>query len=280
MYTHTVNAVSGFNAQKVFRHTSNSLRHGFTLIELLVVIAIIAILAGMLLPALSKAKSKANKTLCLSNQRQWGIAIQMYAADHDNSFPDNSQGQHLSWMGPSMASFWKNYLIESKKTEEEKGKFHLIFCPTDKWHRVADMWRNSDPNAHLKPVLTGYFYLPGRTASSADYDVSGVEGWVTRKKLGGRFKNAPILTDRLQGLGSWNMSKNSGSVNWFTESDGKSVPAATHRSRDGSPEGGNFLFEDGHAEWRRFNLNDAQSTIDLGARIGTWLCFYKIPVAD
>jgi hypothetical protein len=76
------------------------------------------------------------------------------------------------------------------------------------------------------------------------------------------------------------MSKNSGSVNWFTESDGKSVPAATHRSRDGSPEGGNFLFEDGHAEWRRFNLNDARSTIDLGASIGTWLCFYKIPVAD
>ena len=69
------------------------------------------------IPRAFKAKSKANKTLCLSNQRQWGIAIQMYAADHANSFPDNSQGQHLSWMGPSMASFWKNYLIESKKTK-------------------------------------------------------------------------------------------------------------------------------------------------------------------
>ncbi|MDA0750971.1 MAG: type II secretion system protein [Verrucomicrobia bacterium] len=255
-------------------------RHGFTLIELLVVIAIIAILAGMLLPALSKAKAKANQTLCLSNQRQWGIAIQMYAADWDNSFPDNSQGQHLSWMGPSMADFWKNYLMESKKTEQEKDKFHLIFCPTDKWHRVADLWRNGDPQAHLKPVLTGYFYLPGRTTSSAEYNVSGVEDWVKRKKLGGRFKNAPILTDRLQGLGNWNVANNSGTVDWYTESDGKRVPAATHRNQDGSPEGGNFLFEDGHAEWFRFNINNARASIDLGARVGSWLCFYKIPIQE
>ncbi|MEL0058810.1 MAG: type II secretion system protein, partial [Verrucomicrobiales bacterium] len=211
-----------FNSLKAWHlsHISTNARKGFTLIELLVVIAIIAILAGMLLPALSKAKAKANQTLCLSNQRQWGISIQMYAADHNNRFPDNSQGQHLSWMGPSMAEFWRNYLMESKKTEAEKDKFHVIFCPTDKWHRVADMWRNSDPNAHLKPVLTGYFYLPGRTTSSAEYNVSGVEDWVKRKQLGGRFKNAPILSDRLQGIGSWSVNNNSGNVNWFTESDG------------------------------------------------------------
>ena len=170
--------------------------------------------------------------------------------------------------------------MESKKTEAEKDKFHVIFCPTDKWHRVADMWRNSDPNAHLKPVLTGYFYLPGRTTSSAEYNVSGVEDWVKRKQLGGRFKNAPILSDRLQGIGTWSVNNNSGNVNWFTESDGKSVPAATHRNQDGSPQGGNFLFEDGHAEWHRFDLQNARQTIDLGARVGSWLCFYKIPIQE
>lgn len=255
--------------------SSNHLNSGFTLIELLVVIAIIAILAGMLLPALSKAKAKATQALCMSNQKQWGIALEMYAGDNDNSFPDNSDGQHLSWMGRTMKSFWKNYLIESRATENEKGKFHVIFCPTDKWHRVADLWRNGDPDPAR--ILTGFFYLPGRTANSADYDITGVEEWVTRKKMGGAFKNAPMLTDRLQGIGNWNAGNNSGSVTWFTDSDGKSVPSATHRNSDGSPRGGNFLFEDGHVDWHNFNQNDARNSIDLGATVGSWLCFYKLP---
>jgi prepilin-type N-terminal cleavage/methylation domain-containing protein len=253
-------------------------QRGFTLIELLVVITIIGLLAALLLGVLGRAQDRADQVQCASNLRQWGVAVNAFAGDNQNEFPDNSDGAGVSWCNANVQAFWEKYLIPLARTPEDiNRRSHLLFCPTEKWHRGADLLP-PHTNDYGSQLAVGYFYLPFRDPASpvnmahdADFNVTGAQGWVEKRKLGGSFLKAPIAMDEKQS------THTAGVTNWFgiyglgPMADAP-VPFSSHARASGEPRGGNFLFEDGHVYWF------ASRQIEPGLAYNNLLIYYKAPL--
>jgi prepilin-type N-terminal cleavage/methylation domain-containing protein len=238
-------------------------RWAFTLIELLVVIAIIAILAAMLLPALSASKAKALRAQCAGNLKQWGVALVLYANDFRDYFPDNTSPEafDLAWMSFSFnTNFYPQYLYKNTpgtSTTGQRKANDVLYCPTELWHRIYE----GDQN---KVNLIGYDYIPNR-ARASEYDADGLGAWFYRKRPGTEYRNAPTMGDVLQ----WRTPGG-----WVDPGLGTPYPTCAHRGAAYAPQGANFLYEDGHVGWRKFDPANTNSII-VGADNGAYKYYIR-----
>jgi prepilin-type N-terminal cleavage/methylation domain-containing protein/prepilin-type processing-associated H-X9-DG protein len=193
---------------------------GFTLTELLVVIAIIALLAALLLPALGRAKASAHATQCLSQMRQLGLAVRLYADDHNDTFPRSMHSAtvfgELPW-GRALATY-----LGSSVTAWTNLWSTLYHCPTD---RRASRWSYGQ---------SVYFEL------GPDDDYFGKpQSWHRTTSL--PRPAATVLHAENAGQADHIMPHF-----WVNLADAEDVAADRHGGA------ANYNFADGHAERRRF----------------------------